>query len=280
MKYQKPTFEIWEQESGLDGMYKHCERVSRVCYDSQDKSKNTVESGKDFVNRMMKSGHGEMLEHMTVYLTLNSDVPKCKGYARLFKKNKYSYVHKDKHIYYVTTNYRVLLQGSHKTFIKAFQNNYKSNWLDVLDYWTEPTEFHEVRKTVYMEIDRCTGESFIRHRVFSKARQSTRACDYTKDKYEGITCITPCWEVSPQASQILDLALSASETYYAELRKLGWTAEQARIVLPFDIKSPLVMTGTVDEWKEFCDVRADGVVGRPHPQSVEITEQIKKEMFK
>ena len=69
MKYQKPTFEIWEQESGLDGMYKHCERVSRVCYDSQDKSKNTVESGKDFVNRMMKSGHGEMLEHMTVYLT-------------------------------------------------------------------------------------------------------------------------------------------------------------------------------------------------------------------
>jgi hypothetical protein len=36
------------------------------------------------------------------------------------------------------------------------------------------------------------------------------------------------------------------------------------------------MTGTVAEWKEFCDVRADGVVGRPHPQSVEITEQIKK----
>jgi thymidylate synthase ThyX len=164
--------------------------------------------------------------------------------------------------------------------LDSMKNNYKSNWLDVLDYWTEPTEFHEIRKTVYMEIDRCTGESFIRHRVFSKARQSTRACDYTKDKYEGITCITPCWEVSPQASQILDLALSASETYYAELRKLGWTAEQARIVLPFDIKSPLVMTGTVDEWKEFCDVRADGVVGRPHPQSVEITEQIKKEMFK
>ena len=68
MRLCKPSFEILEQPSGLDGIYKMIELAGRTCYRSEDKI--TEDSAKDFVNRMIKSGHGAMLEHGTVYLRI------------------------------------------------------------------------------------------------------------------------------------------------------------------------------------------------------------------
>ena len=68
MKLIEPSFEIWEQPAGLEGIYKQVEHVGRVCYKSEDKI--TEDSAKPFVERMIKSGHGAMLEHGTVYLKL------------------------------------------------------------------------------------------------------------------------------------------------------------------------------------------------------------------
>ena len=68
MKLIKASFSIWEQESGLEGIYKAIERAGRICYKSSDKI--TEDSAKPFVNRLIKSGHGAMLEHGTVYLRI------------------------------------------------------------------------------------------------------------------------------------------------------------------------------------------------------------------
>ena len=68
MRLIKPSYEIWQQPSGLEGIYKQIERVGRVCYKSEDKI--TEDSAKPFVDRMIKSGHGAMLEHGTVYLRI------------------------------------------------------------------------------------------------------------------------------------------------------------------------------------------------------------------
>ena len=69
MKLIKPSFEILEQLPGLEGMYKQIELAGRTCYKSEDKI--TEDSAKEFVDRMIKSGHGAMLEHGTVYLSLD-----------------------------------------------------------------------------------------------------------------------------------------------------------------------------------------------------------------
>lgn len=71
MKLIKPYFEIIEQESGLEGIYKQIELAGRTCYKSEDKI--TPDSAKGFVDRMIKSGHGAMLEHGTVYLKADSE---------------------------------------------------------------------------------------------------------------------------------------------------------------------------------------------------------------
>ena len=73
MRLIKPSFEIKEQESGLNGVYKQIEWAGRHCYKSLDKI--TKDSAKDFVERMIQSGLGAMLEHGTVYLTIPDHEP-------------------------------------------------------------------------------------------------------------------------------------------------------------------------------------------------------------
>ena len=83
MRIYEPSFEIWLQEPGLDGVYRQVERAGRVCYKSEDHC--TAESARPFVERMIKSDHTAMLEHATVYLTYgdNADgqVPDGQGEA-------------------------------------------------------------------------------------------------------------------------------------------------------------------------------------------------------
>ena len=121
MKLIKSSFEIKEQESGLNGVYKQIEWAGRHCYKSLDKI--TEDSAKEFVDRMIKSGHGAMLEHGTVYLkiekcspTKDMDYFRKMDIIRRYKNNKYSKVieHTEDHygyVYYITTNYRVIIEN-------------------------------------------------------------------------------------------------------------------------------------------------------------------------
>ena len=68
MKLVKPKAEILIQQPGLEGIYKQIELAGRTCYRSENKI--TESSAKSFVDRMIKSGHGAMLEHGTVYLRI------------------------------------------------------------------------------------------------------------------------------------------------------------------------------------------------------------------
>lgn len=184
MNLIKPSFEIWEQSAGLEGVYKQIERVGRVCYKSEDKI--TESSAKPFVDRMIKSGHGAMLEHGTVYLKITYKNTDFTTLCMFYGKNKYSVLNhsEDNKIYYITTNYRVLVENNH---------------LSDLKYLCEPSEFHERRVTVHFICDRGVSHEFVRHRVMSFAQESTRYCNYSKDKFGNeLTFIIPCWLDIPE----------------------------------------------------------------------------------
>lgn len=90
MKLIKQSFEILDQQCGLEGIYKQTERAGRTCYKSEDKI--TEDSAKEFVDRMIKSGHGAMLEHGTVYLAMPTEtmIPiEANGWGK-YTKNPYS----------------------------------------------------------------------------------------------------------------------------------------------------------------------------------------------
>ena len=145
MRLIKPSFEIWDQQEGLEGVYKQIERAGRVCYKSEDKITET--SAKEFVERMIKSGHGAMLEHGTVYLKLNNAMSaNVFLISQKYDRNKYSVVNcrdyendvNNRGItykeYFITTNLRVLVENG---------------WMDDLQYLCESTENHEERLTIH-----------------------------------------------------------------------------------------------------------------------------------
>ena len=160
MKLIKPSVEIIEQQLGMKGLLKHIELCGRTCYQSYDKI--TEDSAKRFVDRMIKSGHGSVLEHGTVYLDIPyKDQDSFNTESFKYKTNPYSkatevppnVVHKKWHLM-VTTNYRVLIQN---------------NWLEDLKYICKPTEFHEKRITVHFICDRGILAEFTRHKILCVA---------------------------------------------------------------------------------------------------------------
>ncbi len=282
MKLIKPSFEIWDQQEGLEGVYKQIERAGRVCYKSEDKITKT--SAKEFVERMIKSSHGAMLEHGTVYLLVEPDF--ADEDVRLWElaNNKYSEITfvSSTDLNYITTNYRVLVEN---------------DWLDLLKYQCNPTEYHKKRITVKFICDRGVSHEFVRHRVFSFAQESTRYCNYSKDKFQGVTYILPKWctnvnirdyENNPKLmynaeGTLTDIeknflcGLYDNEIRYLKLLEDGWVSQQARAVLPNALKTELVMTGFISDWWHFFKLRD---AGSAHPQARELAQPLHKEFIK
>ena len=287
MKIINPSFTILEQGAGLDGMYKHIEIAGRTCYKSEDKI--TEGSAQKFVERMINSGHGAMLEHGTVYL---KNVIGNHRSSVTMALNHYCFSHYAKYVIvdeveYVTTNYRYLIEN---------------NLLKDLKYICEPTQYHEKRITVLFHTQIAISREFNRHRVDSVAESSTRYCNYSKDKFGSeITINLPSWidreelekkdmshynlmvmyqqlaehwncrkNIYPKNFEALDywlLANLTAEYCYMGLINSGWQAQQARTILPLDTNTDLVHTAFISDWKHFFDLRATGTTGKPHPDA-------------
>lgn len=268
MKLIKPSFEIIEQQSGLDGLYKQIEWAGRHCYKSLDKI--TENSAKEFVDRMIKSGHGATLEHGTVYLKVpNSVVDEGFQFGTNWSTlclNPYTRYNSDGEYYYYTTNYRVIIEHDLQ---------------GVLKYLCEPTKYHEKRICVKFICDRGILAEFTRHRTFSFSAESTRYCNYSKNKFNNeLTFIEPCWNwsnITRDGFSVFRTAMNEAENTYLYLIDNGWKPQEARAVLPNALKTELVMTGFISDWRNFFKLRCDSSA---HPQARELAIPLKEEFIK
>lgn len=284
MKLIKQSFEFINQtDFSLVGIKKHIERCARVSYKSEDKITDT--SYEKFVNMLESRGHDRPLEFGTVYLKVVKD----EAFSQKYKNNPYSkvalkYPEGDiPNIYcvpthFITTNYRVIKEN---------------HWENDLQYLCEPTEYHYKRYTAHMVLDRGVMDEFRTHVGLSHLAESTRYCNYSKDKFDNeVTFIQPCWlndeklklygpyhivtrDKSPESIFIANL--NNAEKDYLDLIKLGWTPQQARSVLPLGIKSELISCGFKDAWENFFKRRD---APDAHPMAQEIANPMHKEFFK
>lgn len=288
MRLIKPSYNIIEQQPGLLGIYKQIEYAGRICYKSHNKI--TEDSAEAFVQKMVDSKHGGILEHGTVYLEVQHTSPiHDNNYFRamdlfiFYTRNPYSKVvtktwDNYKMHYYITTNLRVIIE-----------NNRDSD----LQYLCKPTEYHEKRHTVHFVADIGTMREFFRHRVFSLAQESTRYCDYSRERFNNeLTFIIPPWcniedNMNMETSKIPEyiwepgsfenkffLNCMYAEESYKELISLGYKPQQARFVLPLSTKAEGIMTGFVSDWEHFFSLRVIGTTGAPHPQAKELAEPL------
>ena len=253
MQLIKSSFEIIEQAPGLKGLKQAIERAGRTCYKSEDKI--TEDSCEEFVNRMINSGHGAMLEHGTVYLYLPVDDSNFAELVEKYTENKYTSVNQKQ---FITTNYRVLAENG---------------WLDDLQYQCEPTEHHEKRITVKFILPISISREFIRHRTASFAEQSTRYCNYSRDKFGGeLTFIKPYWY--DQYKEEFESSCQYYEDTYMTAIESGLKAQEARELLPLCTKTELVMTAFISDWEHFCSLRT---ATSAHPQARELAIGVQSE---
>ena len=274
MKIQKPQYEIWMQNPGELGIYQQIERAGRVCYKSEDHT--TDDSARPFVERMIQSEHFAMLEHGTVYLVCNH------GELPLYLTNRFSRCHTVEGKDYITTNMRVLAENKSLSDLK-----YLSNYV---------AGRHELRITVHFTTQISITREYNRHRANSMAEQSTRYCNYSKNKFDNeITINLPTWveeegyngsqekedyrledmcadiaEGRAQEWSKLDtwiFANQAAEYAYMKLIEAGCKPQEARAILPLDCNTELVHTAFISDWKHFFDLRALGTTGAPHPDA-------------
>jgi thymidylate synthase (FAD) len=285
MKLIKPSFEIIEQDNTLLGAKKHIEKAARTCYKSENLI--TDDSAEKMFNRLVDSKHLAMLEHSTIYLAMpiSTAIPYELNEWYKYELNPYTKggkvckVNGQRRVAY-TTNLRVLRENG---------------WLDDLVFMCEPTEYHEKRVTVKFVTDQGVLREFTRHRVFSFAVESTRYCNYSKDKFGNqLTFILPPWADeeliksygehhtkarSRTPESIFIACLNNAEKDYLELLEMGWKPEQARNVLPLATKCEIVMTGFVSDWEHFFELRAKGTTGKPHPQAEELALPLMEEFI-
>ena len=138
--------------------------------------------------------------------------------------------------------------------------------------------------TVRVVCDRGITHEIVRHRLGAYSQESTRYCDYSGGH---ITFILPLWfkDLKPgiyTRDDVLNIDLNeqlwyqsmleAEDTYKSLGHDKAWIPQQSRSVLPNSLKTEIVITYNLRQWRHFFNLRALGTTGKPHPQIVEIAK--------
>ena len=308
IKVVNPSVELWKQDGyTLDAIWKHIARCARVCY--QSTPKDNGEDDYSFLVRTLFRGvkpedintkdlvkyHLSVCEHATVHLKYPLFMPRAAAQTTRFIHNQYSRTKEHEGYIYVTTNMRVLIEH---------------HWMDELEFIdnTPNCPYYAERTTVNFITDIGASRELNRHRVNSIVEESTRYCAYDKGKFGNrITVAKLPWIPDVDADgqcysrgfygddEIFDdnyiqghycdgwtaidwflYGLQICDLVYRKTRELGWTAQQAREILPLNTKTQVVHTAFIDDWKHWIKLRSDEASGKVHPCMKELADKLVK----
>lgn len=140
---------------------------------------------------------------------------------------------------------------------KITEDSYKTLLKNCITRGHESVLEHE-KITIRMICDVGVYKDLTRHRIASFSIESTRYCNYGKDKFDNeIKFIKPCnIEENTDMYKLWKTACKNIEKMYIEMSKLGGTPDQMRMILPHSTAAQVTMTANIREWKHILDVRA------------------------
>ena len=303
MKIIEPSANIMRHDVSP---YEFVEKVGRTCYKSEDKI--TDGSAKKFVHNLIERGHWAMLEHETLYIETNYDfmsnllttfatVPdvfrflnitwSCLG-AVISGSFRAFYDLLKNHPDRVLNPLRVLLSNNYPEVFGEYPDvDKESMWMGCVkeitrDYFIQhygdvkDTISHHLTHTVRFVCDRGVSHELVRHRVASFAQESTRYCDYSRNKFGNeITIIRPFFFHGESYKYRLWFNnCRHSEIAYFDLIDAGASPQEARSVLPNSLKTEIIVTATEEEWQHIINLRYIGTTGAPHPQMKQVMAMV------
>ena len=279
---------------------KHIEFIARTCYKSENNI--TDESHKTMCKNLYKNKHWAMLEHFIFIYKINKMTNFKSTFVEILNSEKYVDITEqfinDERRTIISFNTRSLLDllikyKDHDYILhdlimliekivydydcdEIFGNRFKKadhecfTKINITDIsMLTPTEqFIHGWHSIKFICDRGVSHEIVRHRTASFAQESTRYCNYSKDKYKNeITVIKPCFFDNDSQYDDWKNACEKSEGYYFKLLNEGATPQEARSVLPNSLKTELIMTAKLYEWNHFFELRTDKSA---HPQIREL----------
>ena len=274
MNLVESSTKILKQEGGsIANMMKFITKVGYTCYKTNKEITDEVAAA--FVDGLIKRGHGAMLEHGTVFLAIPAEKMKNEQVSKIVS-NLISYhlwtrytekIMNDKLYLIIVTNFRVIVENNLQQFMK--------------DYWYIPTQDErKCRPTVKFITDRGVSHESVRHRTLSFAQESTRYCNYAKEKFgASVTFIQPDWIKPEDQSEFEEDCATIEKLYFKWIDK-GYPAQLSRYFLINGTKTELVITGFVDDWQHFFDLRALDKTGPAHPDIKKLALPLYQEFLK
>lgn len=312
IKIVNPSVELWKQDGyTVDAIWKHIARCARVCYQSTPKNNGETDYGfvvrtllkrKDVVNQPyniedIKECHLSVFEHGIVHLKLPLTIAQGIMQSKRFTNNHYSRSKIYGDYCYVTTNMRVIIENA---------------WINALEFIdnTNGCPYYEATATISFTTNIGVSRELNRHRCHSISEESTRYCAYDKGKFgNGITVAKLPWipDIDPtdeghdysegffNDNEVFDnnvieeqytdnwtavdwffYGLQICDLVYRKTRELGWTAQQAREILPLNTKTQVVHTAYLNDWYQWCLIRADEISGKVHPCMKFVANRVKE----
>lgn len=260
--------------------FKKIERVGRTCYKSEDKI--TEDSAKKFYEGLVKRHHTAMVEHTTFVFSVDAET-----YYHLYGYKFLNYTYNgSEDRFLISGNLRALNESGEYVLLKAlhdldpdlvyaphpvyFEEGYDIMVVDINEIKNLSVEEFMAHAyfTFHFICDRGVTHEIVRHRVASYAQESTRYCNYTKDKFGGELSFVKSADWDDMSDEIklnYIRVFEISENTYSKLISSGETPQQARAVLPNALKTELIMTANAKEFEHFFNLRSRGTTGAPHP---------------
>lgn len=243
-----------------------------------------------FIRSLIKRGHTSVLEHGTISLRIFPQFHR-------FIPDKYMVVDRFLDEIHVTGNFRSwrnwLMEPTkcvgdevlRQSVLDVLMENYGPAFIDIkwenteeplcrvdiiepeYEPWPNEKRDRHTRMSIRFVTNRGVSHELVRHRVGSFSQESTRYV-----KYDGeMEFILPVWlegseDLTSGVGKLWVDSMANAEESYRFLLDQGWRPEQAREVLPNSLKTEIVVTMSLSEWRAFFDQRFFGRTGRPHPQ--------------
>ena len=262
---------------------KKIEKCGRVCYKSEDKI--TEDSAEKFVANIIKRGHEAVLEHASFIFQVSYNVYEDLREKVMFVEDRYPvkmYLRfTDSDGYIVSGNVRAWRDFFRFSGVPPYMNDFVEanpilfpEFMSVFPFNLEGGEWSirqistndlvsTYQRLVHEDVsvkficDRGISHEIVRHRPASFCQESTRYCNYSKDGFGGeITVIKPMsFDCSDSPYRIWKRSCENAETAYFDLLNEGCTPQEARSVLPNSLKTEVVMTADMREWRHFIRLR-------------------------
>lgn len=261
------------------------EKVGRTCYKST--SEMTKETAKKFYKSLVARQHTAMLEHAVFVFQVNNSLFQVLKFHKYFNHSIEELADGSER-YLISANLRAINESREEVLLSVLARDIDPDLVyipDIIRVIVEDNECkmvdidsipdiqeHAYKKHKYLSFhficDRGVTHEIVRHRPASYAQESTRYCNYSKEKFGNeITCIKPANydEWSDIVKFHFCQALENSEKDYFYMLSMGHTPQEARAVLQNALKTEIIMTANCEEFDHFFNLRSKGTTGSPHP---------------